>query len=277
MGIKDQLLEQLNRTNDMPFLFVGSGMSKRYLGLETWSELLRRFADMTEDPYDFYQSEANGDLPHVASLVAEGIRKIWWKRPEFEPTRTAFGSPIVRRDLPLKIEIAAYMKTIVDRDTPSDVRGELELLRSIAVDGIITTNWDCFLERQFPDFQQYIGQDALLFANPQEIAEIYKIHGCCTDPASLVLTAEDYEGFHNRNPYLAAKLLTIFIEHPIVFLGYSISDPHISKILDSIAQCLTEARLRKLTDRLIFVEYDREDLGDTMRDRLTSKASLLHA
>src|SRR5262249_18068257 len=114
----------------------------------------------------------------------------------------------------------------------------------------------------FPDFEVYKGQDQLLFAQPQSIAEIYKIHGCCTEPNSLVLTREDYEDFNARNPYLAAKLLTIFIEHPVIFLGYSLSDGNIMAILNGITSVLKTDNLERLKDHLIFVQRAGGD-GET--------------
>ncbi|MDT1838087.1 SIR2 family protein, partial [Acinetobacter baumannii] len=81
-------------------------------------------------------------------------------------------------------------------------------------------------------------QKELLFSNPQQIAEIYKIHGCASKPESLVLTNEDYIDFNARNPYLAAKLITLFVEHPIIFIGYRLSDPNIQGILRAIASCI---------------------------------------
>lgn len=139
---------------------------------------------------------------------------------------------------------------------------ELDLLSKANVDGIITTNWDVLLEKLFPNFEVFIGQEKLLFSQPQTIAEIYKIHGCCTDPNSLVLTSEDYELFYKRNSYLAAKLLTVFIEHPVIFMGYSLSDNNVLQILNSIASCLTNDNFEKLRDHLIFVEWI-EDVSDS--------------
>lgn len=88
------------------------------------------------------------------------------------------------------------------------------------------------------------------------MAEIYKIHGCCSSPNSLVLTASDYENYRKKNPYLSSKLLTLFIERPVLFLGYSLSDPHISEILQEIILCSPESNNDFLRNKLIFVDWD---------------------
>ena len=125
-----------------------------------------------------------------------------------------------------------------------ELQHELDILTSpqTIVDGIITTNWDLLLENLFErdNYKVYVGQGHLLFSNPQKIAEIYKIHGCCKDPKSLVLTRSDYDDFHKKNPYLAAKLLSIFIEHPIIFIGYSLDDENIRSILCSISAMMSK-------------------------------------
>ena len=95
----------------------------------------------------------------------------------------------------------------------------------------------------------------MLFTEAISIGEIYKIHGCVTNPSSLVVTQEDYADFNDRNAYLAAKLLTIFVEHPIIFIGYSISDTNILEIIGSIIKCVDKKNIDKLKDRLIFVDW----------------------
>jgi hypothetical protein len=72
-----------------------------------------------------------------------------------------------------------------------------------------------------------------------------------------VINEADYQEFSSKSAYLAAKLLTIFMEYPIIFLGYSVSDNNIQNILKSIVDCLSADQLEKLRERFIFVEYNR--------------------
>lgn len=55
--------------------------------------------------------------------------------------------------------------------------------------------------------------------------------------------------------YLSAKLLTIFLEYPVIFLGYSITDTNIRSIFDAILDCLDDGKKALIRDRLFFVEY----------------------
>lgn len=242
-----------------PFLFIGSGFSRRYIDLDTWSDLLKRFTTEIKD-FGYYYSTAGGDLPRCASLIARDFNEVWWNSDKYEESRGKINfNPKSPADT-LKFEIANYLNKITDnyKTLESPLSEEVSLLSTVNVDGIITTNWDMFIDELFPDYKVFIGQDELMFANPQSIAEIYKIHGCASKPQSLVLTDGDYEDFKEKNPYLAAKLITIFVEHPVVFIGYSISDSHIQDIIASIAKCLSKEKLAKFENNLIFI--DRNEL-----------------
>lgn len=137
--------------------------------------------------------------------------------------------------------------------------------KSIA--GIITTNYDLFFETYLSQYKIYIGQQALLFSQLQGIAEVYKIHGSLNDPQSIVINEKDYKEFKEKREYLAAKLLTIFMEYPIIFMGYSISDSNIRDILSSIVKCMSNEQVNLLKRRFIFIEYDAEmegyDIGES--------------
>jgi hypothetical protein len=254
----DELAAHLQRSSRAPFLFVGAGLSRRYLKSDGWIDLLKRMAALTDMPYKYYATKANNQPPAIASEIAARFHEMWWTSDEFDESRQLFGEKISSAEGPLKVEVARYTEDILLNLPPENSREgrELELLKSAVIDGAITTNYDALLEGVFPEYRAFIGQDQLLFSDTQGIGEIYKIHGSYQDPESLVLTGLDYERFNARNPYLAAKLLTIFVEHPVLFLGYSLNDEDVTDILVSVAKVLTTDNLSKLQGRLVFVRWD---------------------
>ncbi|QRR01449.1 SIR2 family protein [Dyadobacter sandarakinus] len=261
----EQFLDRMRSFSTAPYLFVGSGLSNRYLEIGTWHNLLQTISSSIElqRNFNFYLSKANGDLPRVASLMGSEFHEQWWDKPLFQESRSNFEQDVINEFSPLKYEIAQYIKRfgIIPK---APYATEFELLKKVNIDGIITTNWDTLLQNVFPNFSVYIGQDNLIFNNTISIGEIYKIHGCVESPNTLTLTEEDYHQFNAKNPYLAAKLLTIFMEHPVIFLGYSLHDPNIQEILRSVMLCLSRQNVDKLRDRLIFCEYDRNVTSCTM-------------
>ncbi|HMM39985.1 MAG TPA: SIR2 family protein [Desulfovibrio sp.] len=240
--------------NSSPFLFLGSGFSRRYINLEQWAELLKLFCSGLKD-YDYYSASCSGDLPSIASMISADFHERWWSDEVYKTSRKTNQKLCVSKDSALKIEISNYLKdkgsqALLDPAHPA----EIAALKRINVDGIITTNWDNFIDHIFSDYKVFIGQDELLFAKPQGIGEIYKIHGCTSNPNSLILTKQDYEWFESKNAYLASKLITLFVEHIIVFIGYSLSDKHIINILSSIVNCLGDKHRESLQNNLVFIQ-----------------------
>lgn len=210
---------------------------------------------MAEKPFEYYLASADGDLATVAKLLAHDFNEHWWNLETYGKSVSRYKHKIKDGTSALRIEICEYILSLdQSKAIESEHKKEVELLSGLNVDGVITTNWDTFLEQLFPDYKVYIGQKELLFSNPQEIGEVYKIHGCASRPESLVLTKDDYLAFSNRNAYLAAKLITIFVEHPVVFIGYSISDENISGLLKAISTCIGKENIEQLRKNLIFVQ-----------------------
>ena len=75
--IKTIIKEAIQTTGHHPFLFVGSGLSKRYLESEKWDELLRKFStefSSNEFQYDVYanmvdEKDYYGQQPAIAYLL----------------------------------------------------------------------------------------------------------------------------------------------------------------------------------------------------------------
>ena len=271
--MKNDILKFLKNYDTLPFLFVGSGLSRRYLEMEGWEGLLRKFARMVKNneyAFEIYLQEANaleckeGIFPKVAELIERDFNKLWFEDDRFKDSRLRYTDEITVHTSPFKIEIAKYMKE-KSNNVAKDYQSELKVLQKIgkkSIAGVITTNYDSLLEKLFDNYVSYIGQEELIFSSIQGIAEIYKIHGCCTKPNSIVINEKDYVDFAQRNAYLAAKILTIFLEHPIIFIGYSISDKNVEDILKAIVRCLSMDNLMKLKERLIFVEWNDGDAED---------------
>ncbi len=251
----------INQAGRSPYLFVGSGFSRRYLGTEDWAGLLRYLCGLASDEefaYEKYQARADDDarygkLPSVATLIDEDLRLDVLGSDRFSGYRAEHSSEIRAQKSPLKVLAAEHLASFSEHLE----EGELEVLKEAGrrrIAGIITTNYDRLLEELFPGFATFVGQDDLLFQRTFEIGEIYKIHGSIDDPETMVLCAEDYKELDETRDYLAAKLLTIFVEYPIVFIGYSISDPDIQDILRSIVRCMKPEYRERLRDRFIFLE-----------------------
>lgn len=263
MNISEILIKELRKFLAAPFLFIGSGFSRRYLGTEDWSGLLRRFCIEGMREYEYYFSMANSDLTKTAQLMSDDFSQLWWDKEEYKESRKNYheSGEMIAKSSPLKYEISKFLRNI-EANGDFLCLDELEEFGKIVIDGIITTNWDTMLETIFDEYDVYVGQSDLINSNAQEIGDIYKIHGSVTNFNTLVLTEEDYNNFNNRNAYLAAKLLAIFMEHPIFFIGYSISDGNIKDILKSISYCISEDGLKRLENSLFFIEPIFDDSDD---------------
>lgn len=133
-----------------PYLFVGSGVSPRYVGLGDWKGLLSRFADLTDQPFEYYRGAAGDDYPTIASMIADAFYDTWWSDPAFKDSVDAWRDSVSARDSPLKYEVALYTRQAVDGLTiPTGLEAEFELLRDAVVDGMITTTMTGCWKRPF--------------------------------------------------------------------------------------------------------------------------------
>ena len=262
------LKEIIDNFNTTPFLFVGSGITRRYYDLPSWKGLLEIFiSKISSDEFAFasYENKAKELIrneselyPKIAELVEKDFNNLWFKNEKGIRNLDDYYSNKVKKESvsPFKAEIAMYIKN-QSNIVPTYIE-EIEKLKKLSIksiSGIITTNYDNFFEENFEGYKRYVGQDELIFSGIQGIGEIYKIHGTIEEPKSIIIDTKDYNEFEDKSNYLAAKLMTIFIEHPIIFIGYSISDINIQDILNSIIKCLDIEKVAKLKNRFIFIEY----------------------
>lgn len=265
------ITDVVNKFNTTPVLFVGSGMTRRYCNLPDWKGLLEHFAKaVNDDPfsYSFYENRAKnltcaaGIMPKIAELIQIDYDEKWFKDASIRTVNTSVLEQVKNGLSPFKAELAAFIQRSCVVNTA--YQREIDKLAEISeksIAGVITTNYDSFLEDHFRGFTKYVGQNQLIFSSIQGVAEIYKIHGSAELPNSLVINEADYVQFESKSAYLAAKLMTIFMEYPIIFMGYSISDSNILNIIRSIVNCLDEHQVKELEDRFVFVEYKPNAVG----------------
>lgn len=252
LDIENQLAKILSESPSAPFLFIGSGFSRRYIDMPDWKGLLSQFS---KKPFTRYLGMANDNIPKAALALANDFYEEWFE--ENEDNKEVYESKnwLNKVETPLKYEIARFIKSYDMEDCLTQNPELIELTNDkVVIDGIITTNWDLLLEKIFPKLKVYVGQSDILFKHPQAVGEIFKIHGSCTDFNSLILSSNDYKDFNQKNPYLAAKLISIFLEKPVIFLGYSLSDENITDILEKIERVIdSEDKINKLSKNMIFV------------------------
>lgn len=264
LSVKSSLIERFESEKNLPFLFVGSGLSRRYLSTPSWVELLETLANDCGANYDLVRSNhPENDLPAVASDLYKIYNSSFYTESKFQPLKYQYRSIVGMYGASLKIGICSLLEGIQnerakegDLNYPEQYSDEICALKNAKVDGVITTNFDSMMEDLLPDFEKLIGQDQMLLGGTKLFGEIYKIHGSIDDPMSLVVTSEDYDSVERKNVYLAAKLLTIFAERPVIFLGYSMGDRYIQRILENVATAAGEYNLSLLSNRLIFVEWE---------------------
>lgn len=255
----DDLIDSFPTT---PFIFAGSGLTRRYYNLPNLAGLLEIFAKrVSNDELSFaqYMGKANKDLPRVASLISQDFDEKWYAdktmRTISDEVMEQVADSIVS---PFKAEIAAELKR--HADVVPEYKDEIALLKEISSDhitGFITTNYDCFLET-LTGYRSYVGQDELIFSSIQGVGEIYKIHGSIDRPSSIIIDERDYADFNQKCAYLAAKLMTIFMEYPIIFIGYSLSDRNIQNILSAMVECIPTDKYDTLKSRFVFIDYNAD-------------------
>ncbi len=241
-----------------PILFVGSGFTKRYAGGPNWEQLLTQLADqcpLIEKDFAYYNQKHNGDFKKIGSIFSEIYREWAWTSGKSNFPEGYFSSE-ASSDIFIKHTISDLLKTLPPEEGKygsSDLNHEIQALRNIRPHAVITTNYDEVIEPLFPDYERIIGQQ-IMRKGYLSIGEIFKIHGCRSDPASIVINEADYSRFNEDHKYLSAKLLTYFIEHPLIFIGYSAEDPNIKSILYDVDRMVRADFL--LVPNIFILEWD---------------------
>ena len=149
---KARLKSALIETGRPPFLFVGSGVSIRYCAIPTWLELLKMFVEHHRDYFEYefgyYSSKCSNNPMEIATILASEFHEAWWKSGRFSSSKKEF-SDIAELSIEnaFKIELAKFVKQ--KKDVWGELKDEIALMSKATVSGILTTNWDDFLQTVF--------------------------------------------------------------------------------------------------------------------------------
>lgn len=271
MSILDQLIEE----NEFPIVFLGSGMSKRFLtNFPNWNGLLEEFwekiglnnfygrlnnirSEIKKENPELVSNEI--EIDHFAYMKIGSIIEEKFNRDFNDGKITIDGfSPKDAHQLkisPFKKAISEHFRKYKYKD---GVERELKLFKNMLLKTqiILTTNYDTFIEdlyNQASDIDKYIGQKGF-FKNTYGYSEIYKIHGCVESPNDIVITKDDYDKFNQNSVLISSKIISMLINSPIIFLGYSLTDTNVRGIIKDFTRSLTDDEVHFLENKLVVIE-----------------------
>lgn len=196
-----------------PVLFVGAGWTRnadpaprpydipadgRPLPL-LWGELVKQFSD-----------ELSHDLGEDPNRDALWLAELYRQR---------FGEDALLRVLRRAVPN--------DRLRPGPLH---EALRSVTTwRAILTTNYDTLLEKTFEPHQRVatcVDDIDLVRSAAVGAVELIHLHGVIDRPKTIVLALEDYRRYPATHPGLLAKVRQLFLQHPVLFVGFGVTDPN---------------------------------------------------
>lgn len=238
-SIRDLLLE----FECQPILFIGSGLSRRYINLPNWMELLKALFESIPDQsgrFEYYRQKYDGDPIKIGTALSDVVFEWAWQTGKNKFPADFFQKG-KEKDCFVKYLCCDYIKNIILEASKINTvfKSELDALSAIRPHAIITTNYDLFLEQIFDGYQPITGQTILKY-NANSFGEIFHVHGDISDPSTIVLTEKDYAEWSKKKKYVSAKLLTYFAEHPVFIIGYGIGDPNVKEILMDIGEIVAD-------------------------------------
>ncbi|MGK4098194.1 SIR2 family protein [Bacillus altitudinis] len=214
----DNLIEELAYRRCI--LFLGSGVSATAKNDEgnspqTWPEFLKKITELINNP-------SADDLSFIHRMI--------------EQENYLLALQVIY-DL---CDPGAYSKYLKDQFSrgnykPSTVHKDIKEIDSKIV---ITTNFDKIYESLCNESQyavhDYTKTKSIIsnIKSPENV--IIKAHGSIDDTDEMIFTSKQYYKKQEENAEFYTLLRSLFQTHTVLFLGYSLSDPDINLVLQSI-------------------------------------------
>lgn len=190
-------------------LFVGAGLS-RSAGYPDWYQLLQDIAE-----------ELKIDLDQEHDLA--GVAQWYINKNGKQKTRIA---QVIKDSLPEKEEVPAPHR----------------IMARLPIKHIWTTNYDKLIERAWTLQRRALDVKAirsdLSVNNAWSDTTLYKMHGTVDHPAELVIATDDYELYRQSRAGFLQMLNGHLIGLHFLFLGFSFTDPNISRLFALIRESM---------------------------------------
>lgn len=184
-------------------LFLGAGIGQG-AGLPLWNGLLEQLAERAGIP--------PADWPSLAALDPVDRAHIISRRLEGQ----SLG------------EATANLLRSFSHHSLSHA-----LLACLPVEEVVTTNYDVLFE----DASAAANFPMRVLPNrprPGDRRWLLKMHGCVTQPESIVLTREDYLRYEERRAALSGIVEALLITRHMLFVGFGLADDNFHRIADAV-------------------------------------------
>lgn len=261
-------LQALTKGEKLPILFVGSGLTRRYKEAPTWEDLLLKIAEYIDavPAFQKIKSQVMQDPENktkqrweINALIASKL-EILFNDHFYEKNLETHEEEWIQDNRNPFRECIAFIIKKYDYIDNEKLSYERQLLKNLdeKIIATITTNYDCMLEEVFNYTKDstFIGQPELFSPRANGLSEIYKLHGCVSQPDKIIISHLDYKRFEETAKLFTAKLMTLMSENPVIFLGYSIEDPNVQSVLRDLVSCLDRSQIDSLNKHFYVIEFD---------------------
>ena len=281
MTVLDELVEK----NIYPIVFIGSGISKRYLKeFPNWNGLIKQLwtkAYSVEDDNEYYKFMNNirgkiiedeptlndKEIDYRLNIIASSEIEKNFNQSFIDGKISVknYGAKeyYEERISPFKMEIASIFDEYeIIPEMEKELNSFKKFLSKTKI--ILTTNYDSLIEDSIKNYSPdskldiFIGQKGFL-KDTTGWSELYKVHGSVTEPQSIVISEEDYNLFDRNSVLISAKIIASLIDAPIIFLGYSLTDINIRKIITDFAGSINKEDMVSGSERIILVERKADE------------------
>lgn len=232
-------------------VFVGSGVSCNVAGMPSWNDLIRKMAESIKYSRCDSCGKKDADCQDTCKFINEFSSDELLKIPQYVYNRSkTLYNRVLRENIKHSLEIDAPLsKAILD----------------LAPAHIITTNYDKLIEIcksiQKDNYGVIISDSDLLNATKNKY--IIKMHGDIESPDTIVLKEVDYLDYSQKHVLIEIFIKSLFTDHTVLFLGYSLNDYNVKLIISWINFIRDQNKKFDKATKFAYIVLDEKKIDKT--------------